>query len=99
MGSSDSNKIPFTIALIQLVIYLASVLSSLLLSKFYTKFGRKIALMIGGIFCIITAAFMLFLNSKDSWIMYILAVFIGKIFINRRNGTINGFVDRNKFDF
>jgi len=71
------SKIPFVVALIPLLIYLSSVCTSFVLSKFYEKFGRKIALMTGGVLCAGCATFLIFLNKEFSWPIYGLAVLIG----------------------
>lgn len=71
------SKIPFVVALIPLLIYLSSVCTSFVLSKFYQKFGRKTALMTGGVLCAGCATFLVFLNSNFSWPIYGLAVLIG----------------------
>lgn len=62
-GNNNPNSIPFIVALIPLLIYLSSVLTSFGLSKFYSKFGRKTALMTGGVLCVVNAICMVFLSS------------------------------------
>ena len=71
------SKIPFVVALIPLLIYLSSVCTSFILSKFYEKFGRKAALMTGGVLCAGYAVFLIFLSSDFSWPIYGLAVLVG----------------------
>ena len=56
-----SNRIPFTVALVPLIIYSFSVAVSFFQNKFYAKFGRKMALLSGaliGVFCLIAMLFL-----------------------------------------
>jgi len=71
------SRIPLVVALIPLSIYLSSVCTSFVLSKFYEKFGRKTALMTGGVLCAGCSTFLIFLDSDFSWPIYGLAVLIG----------------------
>ena len=57
-----SSVVPFTVALVPLIVYLFSVLSSFRLNWFYIKFGRKTALGVGTVICVIALGSMLFLN-------------------------------------
>ncbi len=77
LGDQNPKRIPFVVALIPLLVYLSSVLTSFNLSKFYEKFGRKTALMSGGALCVATAVCMIFLTPDFSWPIYVLAIFIG----------------------
>ena len=77
MGSEQVDKIPFTMALVQLLVYLASVSTSFVLGKIYAKFGRKNALLFGGILCIGSAFGMIFLTSSVTWPIYFIALVIG----------------------
>lgn len=77
LGDKNPDKIPFIVALIPLLIYLSSVITSFALSRFYEKFGRKSALMTGGVLCVINAVIMVFLSDTFSWPIYILAFLIG----------------------
>lgn len=73
--------VPFTVALVPLIVYLSSVFSSSGLNKFYTTFGRKTALSVGTIICSVSLFALFFLDESNSWIIYILAIFIGKALI------------------
>ena len=64
-------------ALVPLVVYLSSTVSSWYLDKFYEMFGRKKALFIGTIICCISLGSMLLLTESTNWVIYILAIFIG----------------------
>ena len=44
---------------------------------FYTKFGRKKALSCGALLCSISLLSLLFVDDQNSWIVYIVSVFIG----------------------
>jgi len=69
--------VPFTVALVPLIVYLFSVISSSRLNWFYTKFGRKAALSVGTIICVVSLGSMLFLTESTGWVMYIIAIFVG----------------------
>lgn len=66
LGSEDSSEeekqVPFTVALVPLIVYLSSVIASWYLDKFYEMFGRKKALFIGTIICCISLGSMFFLT-------------------------------------
>lgn len=64
-------------ALVQLLVYLASVSMSFMLTRLYEKFGRKNTLLLGGIICIVCALSMIFLNKKLRWPIYFIAILIG----------------------
>lgn len=72
-----SSVVPFTVALVPLIVYLFSVISSFRLNWFYTKFGRKTALGVGTIICVIALGSMLLLDESNGWVMYIIAAFVG----------------------
>lgn len=72
--------VPFTVALVPLIVYLSSVFSSSALNKFYATFGRKTALSVGTIICSVSLFSFFFLNESNSWVVYILAIFIGTLF-------------------
>jgi MFS family permease len=76
------SEIPFVVALIPLLIYLSSVCTSFILSKFYERLGRKMAIITGGILCVGCATFLVFLSSTFSWPMYGIAILIGIFFYN-----------------
>lgn len=80
LGLKDETdtSVPFTVALVPLIVYTFSVISSFLLNWFYTKFGRKLALAIGTIVTCISLGSLLLLTVKTAWVVYIIAVFIGK---------------------
>lgn len=77
MGTEQVDKIPFTMALVQLLIYIASVSVSFYLTRIYTKFGRKNTLLVGGLLCIASAVSMIFLKPSAPWPIYIIALVIG----------------------
>jgi MFS family permease len=80
--NTGPTSIPFVVALIPLLIYLSSVCTSFILSKFYERFGRKMALITGGLLCVGCAIFLVFLSSTFSWPMYGIAILIGTFFCN-----------------
>lgn len=53
------------------------MLASLRLNWFYDKFGRKTALSVGTGICVVCLGSMLFLTENSSWVMYIIAIFVG----------------------
>lgn len=79
LGLEDetSSTVPFTVALVPLIVYLNSVISSSQLNWFYKKFGRKMALSVGTIITCISMGSMFFLTVETNWVMYIIAVFVG----------------------
>ncbi len=58
----SSNRIPFTVALVPLIVYIFSVTVSFFQNKFYAKFGRKMALLTGTIIAVFSLVTMLFLT-------------------------------------
>lgn len=77
MGSEQVDKIPFTMALVQLLIYVSSVSVSFFLTKIYTKLGRKNSLLVGGALCVAGAFAMIFLTPTTTWPIYIVALVVG----------------------
>lgn len=77
LGSKEIDKIPFAMALVQLLVYISSVTTSLALTRIYSIFGRKNALLLGGGLCIISAISMIFLNKNFTWPIYLIALVIG----------------------
>lgn len=79
LGASEdtSTSIPFTVALVPLIVYLASVIASSRLNWFYHRFGRKTALLVGTIITLLAMLPMFFLTKETGWVMYILSVFVG----------------------
>lgn len=77
MGTEQVDKIPFTMALVQLLIYISSVSISFYLTTIYSKFGRKNTLLVGGLLCIASAVAMIFLRASSPWPIYIIALVIG----------------------
>jgi Na+/melibiose symporter-like transporter len=77
MTSGDDTQVSYAIALVPMLAYAASVVTSTQIGRFYNLFGRKMALFVGTAMCIGCLVFMVFLSAKDSWVMYILAFFIG----------------------
>ena len=74
---SSSSQVPFTVALVPLIVYMTSVVTSFGLNAFYTRFGRKMALLSGTIICVVCMGSMFFLNKSNNWAMYIISGFIG----------------------
>jgi len=62
MGEVKDNKVPFTIALVPMLSYLSSVLVSTQLNKFYNTFGRKKALFLGTLICVVCLSIMIFIT-------------------------------------
>lgn len=64
LGLSDStdSSVPFTVALVPLIVYMFSVAASSRLNWFYAKFGRKMALAAGTILTCISMGSMFFLT-------------------------------------
>jgi Na+/melibiose symporter-like transporter len=93
-ANTDSNSINFAQALIPLTVCLSSVCCNLSLSWFYGKFGRKIALMLGGIICAGASAGMYFLTKEVTWPIYPISVLIGKCPGNFRNRPTHGALHR-----
>ena len=83
LGLSDETdtSVPFTVALVPLIVYVCSVISSLFLNKFYKKFGRKMALGVGTIITCASMWSMFLLSPKTGWVMYIIAVFVGNCWV------------------
>lgn len=79
LGLEDEtdSSVPFTVALVPLIVYLTSVLASSRLNWFYGKFGRKAALSAGTIICVLALGSMLLLTESTGWVMYIIAAFVG----------------------
>lgn len=90
---------PFTVALVPLIVYLFSVLSSSRLNWFYTKFGRKAALSVGTIICVISLGSMLLLTESTGWVMYIIAAFVGTFMLIHRCFPNNGALNRHQLYF
>jgi hypothetical protein len=84
LGNHDttSTSIPFTVALVPLIVYLASVVASSRINWFYSRFGRKIALLVGSAISLICIPPMYLLTKQIGWVMYILSVGVGTIFIH-----------------
>lgn len=61
-NQETASTIPFTVALVPLIIYLNSVIASIRLNRFYAKFGRKAALSTGTVICVISLGSMLLLT-------------------------------------
>jgi Na+/melibiose symporter-like transporter len=69
--------VSFNIALVPMLAYLSSVIASTFINKFYASFGRKKALFLGTIVGLGCLVVMVFIDEHTSWVMYILAFFIG----------------------
>lgn len=77
LADETDTSVPFTVALVPLIVYFSSVIASSRMNWFYLKFGRKAALGVGTVICIGSIGSFLFLTPKVGWVVYILAVFIG----------------------
>ena len=77
MTSEDPDEISYNIALVPMLAYAASVVTSSQLDRFYQIFGRKKALFVGTAICIACQVVLAFLQASLSWVMYILAFFVG----------------------
>ena len=95
LGLEDEtdSSVPFTVALVPLIVYLFSVLASARLNWFYGKFGRKTALSVGTIICVLSLGSMLLLTENSGWVMYIIAVFVGTHSVMRRHLANYGPID------
>ena len=80
MGDNSGDQVSYNIALVPVLAYAASVGVSTQLNKFYQIFGRKKALFVGTAICLVCLGVMSFLKSSASWVMYILAFFIGTFY-------------------
>jgi hypothetical protein len=61
-SSESGTSVPFTVALVPLIVYLSSVIVSSFLNKFYERFGRKKALFGGTIICCLSLGSMYFIT-------------------------------------
>lgn len=77
-GSGDDSHVSYNIALVPMIAYASSVVVSTRLNWFYTTFGRKKALFLGTALCLGCLIGMAFIAPSSAWLMYILALFIGK---------------------
>ena len=77
MGNDDTESVSYNLALVPMLTYASSVVVSTQLNLFYHKFGRKKALFVGTAICLSCLAGMFFLQESCSWVMYIIALFIG----------------------
>lgn len=77
MGTEQVDQVPFTMALVQLLIYASSVSVNLFLLRIYDKFGRKRALLGGGFLCLAAAVGMIFIRPSMTWPIYLIALSIG----------------------
>jgi len=76
-NANNVSSIPFQFAVIPMILYLSSTISSASLKKVYIKFGRKNSFSVGAIFVIGSAVVMMTLNQSISYFMYPLAMVIG----------------------
>jgi Na+/melibiose symporter-like transporter len=77
-GSGDDSHVSYNIALVPMIAYASSVVVSTRLNWFYNTFGRKKALFLGTALCLGCLMGMAFISEDSAWVMYILALFIGK---------------------
>jgi MFS family permease len=77
LGSHEESGISFNIALVPLICYFSSVLAASKLTWFYANVGRKKALMIGTIICLLSMLVLYILIVDFAWVIYFVAIFIG----------------------
>jgi len=77
MGSATESGVSFNIALVPLVCYFSSAMTASRMNWFYENIGRKKALAIGTIICILSLSVVYLLISDYSWVIYYLSIFIG----------------------
>jgi hypothetical protein len=94
--NTEGARINFFQALVPLIVCFMSICSNMMLSRFYSRFGRKTALLIGGLICAGTSAGLYFLDSDTTWPIYPLSVLVGIKKFKRRNRPTNGAVHRLK---
>ena len=99
LENETDTSVPFTVALVPLIVYFNSSLTSFGLNWFYKKFGRKIALGSGTIICVISMGSMFLLTPSTGWVMYIIALFIGTFLIIYRHFSNNGSFNWHQFHF
>jgi Na+/melibiose symporter-like transporter len=64
-------------ALVQLLVYFASVSTSFFLTRLYLKFGRRNIMLAGGVLCMASAVSMIFLKKATPWPIYLIAIIVG----------------------
>jgi len=79
MVDSNDNKVSFNLALIPMLVYIASVLMSCKLNYFYRVIGRKKSLLLGTFICMICSFSMVFIDEYNCQYFYAIAVLIGKL--------------------
>jgi hypothetical protein len=62
INDKEEHVVPFTVALVPLIVYLSSVFSSSTINNFYMKFGRKMALFVGAFICSISLLSLIFIS-------------------------------------
>lgn len=77
LGSSDEDKLSFNIALVPLICYLFSAITSSALNFIYSKLGRKKSLFTGTIICIISMIMIYFTTEEYSILIYFIAALVG----------------------
>lgn len=81
LGLSNSselqNTIPFSVALVPLIIYFSSSLISAKIATFYSQMGRRKTLLLGTVLSIVSLGSMFFINEENNTLIYGLAIFIG----------------------
>ena len=78
MVDSNQDKISFNLALIPMLVYIASVLMSCKLNYFYRVIGRKNSLLLGTFICMTCSFSMLFIDEYNRQYFYAIAMLIGK---------------------
>jgi len=73
----EDETIPFSVALVPLVIYFSSTLISVKITWLYTKIGRRSTLFTGTTLSILSLGSLLFLNNENSHLIYFSSIFIG----------------------
>jgi len=74
---THDHGLPIEFAIIPMIIYLSSSISSSVLKVVYEKIGRRRAFAIGAVAALIGTIAMMFLNKDTQMIMYPLAIIIG----------------------
>jgi Na+/melibiose symporter-like transporter len=77
LGSSDKDKLSFSIALVPLISFLFSAITSSGLNFIYEKIGRKKSLFMGTTICVISMIMIYFTNEHNAILIYFIAALIG----------------------
>jgi Na+/melibiose symporter-like transporter len=77
VGEGEQSTIPFSVALVPLIIYASSSVLSAKISWLYGKIGRKNTLLLGTVLSILSLGLLFTLDTYNGNLIYILALFIG----------------------